>query len=184
MRVLGVLFAVVFLAVVATAQAPAGRGGQAPAVRAARAPSVQPVGTLLQVMRGILFPNSNIIFAVQKELPTVKPQDVTPTDEYRGVYTGWVVVENAAVAIAEAADLLTKPGRVCSNGKPVPVTRPDWVKNVQTLRMAAAATLEAAKTRKQDAVIDAVNGLTDACEVCHEVYRDKAAVGTPGRCTP
>ena len=58
MRVLSVVLALLFLAVVATAQAPA----------------AQPVGTLAQVMRGILFPNSNLLFDVQTQDPGAPPE--------------------------------------------------------------------------------------------------------------
>ena len=107
MRVLSVVFALLFLAAVATAQTP----------------SSQPVGTLAQVMRGILFPNSNLIFDVQSQDPAAPPEAesrATVTSTFASIYTGWQVVENAAVALAEAQHLITMPGRLCENGRPVP----------------------------------------------------------------
>jgi hypothetical protein len=94
------------------------------------------------------------------------------------------VVENAGIALAESVDLIMKPGRLCSNGKPAPVNNPDFIKFAEALRQAGAATLEAAKTKKQDAVIEVTNQVADACAMCHEVYRDKGPAGSPERCTP
>jgi len=93
------------------AQAPA--RGAAPA----RAVSYKPEApTLLQVMRGILFPNSNIIFLAQDLDPTKFPP--TAADQKFGnPYPGWQSVENASLALAEAANLLMIPGRKCSNGQ-------------------------------------------------------------------
>ena len=38
------------------------------------------------------------------------------------------MVDYAAISIAEAAPLLMVPGRRCENGKPVPITDPEWIK--------------------------------------------------------
>src|SRR5579872_1403627 len=73
-----------------------------------------------QVMRGILFPASNIIFAAQGKNPAdVKPakDPSTATDLLDGSYGQWEAVENSALAIAEAANLLILPGRKCLNGR-------------------------------------------------------------------
>src|SRR5215210_7986377 len=124
MRILSAIFAstfmAVFMAVVVTAQAPA------PAARPAAAAASKVTGDLAQVMRGILFPNSNLIFDAQSNDPGApkKPESGSgggASATFSNVYTGWEVVENAGVAIAEAADLILKPGRLCSNGKPAPV---------------------------------------------------------------
>ena len=177
MRVPSVVFASLFLAGVAAAQAPSSK----PA--AARASSSRPDGTLAQVMRGILFPNSNLIFDVQTKDPAVAKPDVSPGGAFAGVYTGWQVVENAAVALEEAADLIMKPGRLCSNGKPVPVQRADFVKFAQGLREAGKAVLKAAQEKNQEKVSDLTTQLADACVNCHVVYRNSPP-GGPRRCVP
>src|SRR5262245_53321430 len=85
---------------------------QPPASKEA-APSMQVQGNLAQVMRGILFPNSNVIFAVQSTNPAeIKPaaDPATSTDPLASSYGGWTAVENSGIAIAEAANLLTIPG--------------------------------------------------------------------------
>ncbi len=158
MRVLSVVFALLFVAAVATAQAP----------------SFQPVGTLAQVMRGILFPNSNLIFDVQSRDPAVPPEagrDGTVTSTFAGIYTGWQVVENAAVALAEAQHLITMAGRLCENGRPVPVQQADFIKYAQELGEAGRAALKIAQSQDRDAMIEVTNQVAGACENCHSVYR-------------
>lgn len=53
---------------------------------------------------------------------------------FANVYTGWQVVENAAIALNQSADLIVKPGRLCSNGRPAPVNRANYRKFAQVLR--------------------------------------------------
>jgi len=136
---------VFFLASVAIAQAPAYKA--------------KPIGTLKQVMRGILLPNSDAIFAVAQ---------TAPKDDKE-----WAAIENSAIAIAEAAALVAMPGRLRDNGQPVPVTRPDWMKFSQELADAAQASYKAARTKNQEAVNMSTDRLSEACDSCHGVYRDR-----------
>ena len=128
MRKAGVLAAVAVLVAgvamaVVQAQAPAAPKPAAPKAAAA-APSAacyRTHGNLNQVMRGILFPNSNVVFAAQSEDFAKIVQDKDPstaTDPLKGVYNSWTAVEDSGYALAEAANLLMIPGRVCSNGNP------------------------------------------------------------------
>src|SRR5262245_46433409 len=109
--VVAVAVAIVVLAGVAAAQAQRrGGAGQAPAGGAAQRATPQVHATLNQVMRGILFINSNIIFAAQSTDPaTIKPagRDAsTATDSLQSIYGGWQAVENAGLMLSEAANLL------------------------------------------------------------------------------
>jgi hypothetical protein len=152
--------------------------GGAPAAPAAQATRVE--GNLAQVMRGILFPNSNIIFDAQNTNPDEKAKKSEA--QYGNVYGGWMEVENAAISIAEAANLLTMPGRLCMNGKPVPLDQPDWPGFVQGLRDAAQASYKAALTKNQDNIVEVSGTLTEACAACHDKYREKPDLAN--RCTP
>ena len=75
-----------------------GRGGTG-----SQEPKQQVYADLGQIMKGIMFPASNVIFATQKQ----NPADVTPakdpstaTDLLDGSYGKWEAVENSALAIA------------------------------------------------------------------------------------
>ena len=158
-RVFSLLLVVFLLVGVVTAQAPP-------------KPGTAPVGVLVEVMRGIMYDNSNKIFDVQKGAPK---DDGT-------VYTGWTSIESSAMVIAEAAqNLLTVPGRKCSNGQAVPVDQADFQKFAVGLKVAALKTYQAAKSKNQDEVSKSTDELTDACDNCHSVYRDVPG-GVPNRC--
>jgi hypothetical protein len=164
-------------------------GAQAPARNSSRPDSAKPTGTLAQVMRGIYFPNANLIFDVQQHDPAAPKKPGTPaagsaTEAYGNAYSGWEVVENAAVALTDGVDLILMPGRSCQNGKAAPVQQADFRKFARDMRAAGLAVLEAARTRSQERVSDATNNLADACSSCHEVYRDKGPADSPARCTP
>jgi hypothetical protein len=182
--VVGVSFTLLFWVVAAAAQAPGAKpAAQTPARPVARAAASPPVGTLLQVMRGILFHSSNLIFATQGEDPADPKMPLQASSgTFARVYTGWPVVENAAVTLAESADLLLKPGRLCSNGRPVPVDRADYRKFVQGLRAAGQAALKAAQSKSMDNMIEVSGTVSEACENCHAVYRDKPDL--KNRCIP
>jgi hypothetical protein len=166
------------------AQARGARAGSAAAPLRAQ----QVHGTLLQVMRGILFPNSNVLFSAQTVDPASVKKDAEPTSSVNplaGAYGGWEAIENSGIAMAEAANLLTIPGRVCGNGKPVPVQNADWQRFVQGLRAAGMATYKAGQSKNMDMVVEAADTVTTACMNCHDVYREKtpAQGGMNARCT-
>jgi cytochrome c553 len=155
---------------------------------AAASVSFPPVGTLNQVMRGILFPSSNVLFDVQTQDPSAaekagaKAGATTTSVRYGNVYGPWIAVDVAAISIAESAPLLMTPGRRCENGKPVPVDRADWRMYVDGLVEAGRVAYQASQSRSQDAVSEATNQIADSCANCHRVYRD---VANPAmRCTP
>lgn len=175
----------VLCAAIVSAQAPAARGrGAAPP--AARAQQVH--ANLLQVMRAILFPNSNVIFSAQTQDPGSVKKDADGTSSVNplaGMYGGWQAIENSGLAIAESANLLTMPGRVCSNGKPAPVQNADWQQFVRGLRDAGMAAYKAGQAKNMDMVVEAADTMTTACMNCHDVYREKtpAQGGLAARCT-
>ena len=159
MRVLGVLSVLLIMTAVATAQAPA----------------PEPVGSLAEVMRSILFPNSNILFDVQSRDPEAPPEttaaDGTVTATFSSIYTGWPLVESAAVALAESAQLIVMPGRMCENGRPVPVDRDDFQQYARELVDVGKKAYAIAETRDLDAMVEVTNDVAGACENCHSVYR-------------
>ena len=194
MRVLTVTVFALFLMSCSSAPAPAPAGSSTAAPAAGGAVLK---GNLLQVMRGILFPNSNIVFDAQSNDPgAAKPADkdakaapaAGATAAFSGVYGGWEAVENASVALGEAANLISLPGRSCANGKPVPLNDPTYQKGIAALRDASDVALKAAKAKNMDQILDAADKITMACSTCHDVYRDVQVDGKPAgleaRCNP
>jgi hypothetical protein len=167
----------VFVVVLAAGVA-AGCASQPPAPQAPAGPTPKPYGSLAQVMQGIPFPASNLIFDTQSNDPGAKPAEGTggtsggATSAFSGVYGGWTAVENAALAISETANLIMIPGRLCRNGRPVPLDRDDFKKFAQGLSDAGQAALKAAQSKNLDAMVEVSGTVSDACAACHEKYRD------------
>lgn len=148
-------------------------------------------GSLNQVMRGILFPNSNIIFDAQDRDPAaeVDPSDAAAAAHpFAGTYGNWEAVENAAMALAEAANLVALPGRTCANGKPVPLNDAVFQKGLTVLRETSLNAYKVAQAKNMEGMLDIADKLTQACATCHDVYRDKVVDGKPigiaDRCVP
>jgi hypothetical protein len=154
-------------------------GTQQPAAPAApAAPTATPHANLAQLMRGIPFPASNIIFDAQSTDPGAKPAEsggagAGATSQYSSVYGGWQAVENSALAISETANLLLIPGRKCENGKDVPLQNEDFQKWAQNLAAAGQAAYKAAQAKNLDQIVEVSGTVSDACAMCHEKYRDK-----------
>ena len=145
-----------------------------------------PAGTVNQLMRGIFFHNSNLIFAVQETEPEnlppppppSRPDGLTMFDWGLMIYTGWPAVENSAAAIADASVLLLQPGLRCENGRLAPITEPDWIRFTERMVSVAKRTQRLAQSQNKDAVSEFTADLSNACNACHGTYRD---VGGRGR---
>jgi len=133
---------------------------------------------LNQLMRGVLYPAANVVFFAQAD----NPGDVKfipghdpgmSTDPLTSTFGGWVAVENAALALAESANLLTIPERRCSNGAPVPTKDPAWLMFVQEVRDASMKAYKAAQAKDQDKMIELSETLSTACAGCHRKWRDR-----------
>jgi cytochrome c553 len=158
----------------------------AAALATAPLPAFPAAGNLSQLMRGIMFPNSNIIFTVQTHDPSEKKKagNAATTDGGfnwamwgNDLYSGWEIVDYAAIALAESAPLMLTPGRRCENGKPVPVNDPDWIKFTKEMAEVGKAAYRASQTRNQEKVSDISSDVADACFHCHSMFRDKIRRG-------
>ena len=103
-----------------------------------------------------------MIFTVQSRDPAAPLPKPSPdqsgggfswSDWGAGIYTGWELVDYAAVAIAESAPLMLTPGRRCENGRLVPLQEADWIKYSIELAEAGRAAYKASQTRNQEAVM-------------------------------
>ena len=173
---------------------PAGRG-----LGAGSAPTstwYAPTGNLAQLMRGVFFHNSNLIFSIQemeaKDLPPKppdsRPDGLTTFDWGLMIYTGWRAVEQSATAIADASSLMMLPGLRCENGRAAPVTEPDWIRFTDRMVSVARRTYRLAQTKNKEALSEYTLDLSNACNACHGTYRDVGGRGrggagnTAGRC--
>jgi mono/diheme cytochrome c family protein len=138
-------------------------------------------GNLAQLMRGVTFPNANILFNVQVKDPAKdKPAMPIPFDYVQWgttVYYGWQAVDQAALALVETAPLFLLPGRRCENGRPVPIDRADWKQYTAALMDVGREAYKAAQTRNADAVVKVADQLNESCANCHKVYRDGTREG-------
>ena len=148
-----------------------------PAATAARGATAtgRAQANVLQLMRGILFPNSNVVFAAQSDDPDKVPKEKDPStavNPLASTYGGWEAVANSALALTESARLLEVP-RSCSNGKPAPIQSATWQKGLAELRAGGLAAYKAAQAKNQDGILDAADKITTACSTCHDKYREK-----------
>jgi hypothetical protein len=149
---------------------------------AAQTPSANPeqqvFANLNQLMRGVFYPAANVVFSAQADNPAdikfIPGHDPNmSTDPLTSSFGGWMAVENAALALAESANLLTIPGRSCSNGAPVPTKDPAWTKFVQDVRDASMKAYAAARAKDQDKIIEIAETLNASCTGCHRKWRDR-----------
>jgi hypothetical protein len=145
-------------------------------------PSATPVvhATMNQLMQGVVYPAANVLFSAQTEDPGAleRPPSKDPamaTDPLVSVFGGWLAIENSALALAESANLLSVPGRLCSNGAPAPDTDPAWSMFVGELRDAGVKAYAAAQAKDRDKMIELSEEINDACVHCHRKWRPRTA---------
>lgn len=154
--------------------------------------TLTPAANLAQFMRGVTFPNANILFNTQvKDPAAAKPANPVPFDYVlwgNTVYYGWQAADQAALALIETTPMFLLPGRRCENGRPVPVQNADYKKFTQDLIDLSRELYKATQSRNQDAVSGMSERLNDACANCHKVYRDVGTAEGGGlgtdRCKP
>jgi hypothetical protein len=147
---------------------------QTPSTNAAQ----QVHANLNQLMRGVLYPAANVVFSAQTDNPGevkfIPGHDPSmSTDPLTSTFGGWLAIENASLALAESANLLSIPGRSCSNGVAVPTTDPAWAMFVQEVRDAGMTAYRAAQAKDQDKMIETAETLSAACAGCHRKWRDR-----------
>ena len=150
--------------------------------RAAQTPSTDApprvYANLNQLMRGVLYPAANVVFFAQADNPAeVKfapgHDPGMSTDPLTSTFGGWLAVENAALALAESANLLVISGRSCANGVPVPTKDPAWATFVQQVRDVSMEAYKAAQAKDQDKIIELSERLSASCAGCHRKWRDR-----------
>jgi cytochrome c556 len=137
-------------------------------------------------MKGIVDPNATALWdAVGTESTEQGIVEKSPkTDE------DWEAVEHRALTLAEAANLLTTPGRpMAAADEGNYKSRPDapeltptqiqekiskdpaaWTKHAEELQAAAVKAMAAAKSHDKEGLLNVGEVIDNACEGCHLVY--------------
>ena len=182
------LFAVtVFVATVVISQSACSRQATPPAA-ADKPAAIQfaPVGTVKQIMKGIVDPSSAAIWnAVSTESgPKGVIEKAPQSDE------DWAQLEHSALMLAEVSNLLKMPDRKMALADEVDAkTAPDapeltprqidekvnqdraaWGKKADALQAAAVKAMAAAKAHDKDGIMNVGEEIDNACEQCHIVY--------------
>ena len=181
-----VLFAGCLASVVVT-QSACSQAAPAPAAAAAPVSSpATPVGTIKEIMKGIVDPSSAAIWdAVGTESgPKGVIEKAPKTDEE------WQKLEGNALMLAEVANLLKMPGRHVAkpeqanvktapekpeltpvqNEEKINKDRAAWDKRADALQQTAVKAIAAAKAHDKDGVLNVGEEVDNACESCHKVY--------------
>lgn len=122
-------------------------------------PPFKPVGTVAQVMEGIVFPSSEVVFNAAVWSNGVL--EGAPSSEEE-----WHHVEDSALTVAEAGNLLMMSPRAKDNDQ--------WMKNATALNAAGTVAFKAAEARDVNALFDAGSEVYSACSNCHRQYRPPA----------
>jgi hypothetical protein len=117
----------------------------------AQAPTFQPVGTVRQVMLGIVKPTSDVVFKFQFDPPKTAEE--------------WATLQNNALNLAEAGNLLLLPGRAKDRG--------EWTKNAKALAETGSQAFKAENAKDAKALEEIGNKIDDICEACHAIYLPK-----------
>ena len=146
-----------------------------------------PVGTVKDVMKGIVDPSSMAVWDAVGSESGANGEVIEKAPKTDGE---WAVIEHHALALAEAANLLVTPGRAMSrpeeaNAKTQPDApeltpaqiekkiadnRAEWVKHAKDLQATAVKAMVAAQKHDKDALLDVGEAIDNACESCHVVY--------------
>ena len=118
----------------------------------AQQPTLKPVATVKQLMKAIVIPSSDAVFKVAAEEPKNEEQ--------------WAAVQNSALALAEAGNLLMIGSRAKDRG--------EWRKQSQALLDLGSAAFKAAEAKDVDAVSKVSDEIYEVCEGCHNKYMEKA----------
>lgn len=145
-----------------------------------------PIGTVKELMKGIVDPNSAALWDAvgTEETPKGTVEKAPKTDEE------WAKLEYNALVLAEVADMLKAPGRRMSrpeesNAKSQP-DAPEltptqieekvakdpaaWASKADAFQATAVKAIAAARKHDKDAILEVGSEIDNACESCHKVY--------------
>src|SRR5581483_3074685 len=115
------------------------------AVAIAQGQSPQPVGTMSDLMVGMVHPAANdLLLVIHRGAPRTDKE--------------WMAVQRSAAVLAEAGNVLMMPGRTRQG---------EWNKDAQMLVDAGAAAYKAARAKDMTALTAIDEPLNAACVQCH-----------------
>ena len=145
-----------------------------------------PVGTVKDIMKGIVDANSAAIWDAvgTEETPKGTIEKAPSTDEE------WTKLEYNAIVLAEVANLLKTPGRKVAKAEEANATsqpgapeltpaqidekvnkdRAAWNGKVDAFQATAVKAIAAARSHSKDAILEVGSEIDSACEGCHKVY--------------
>ena len=159
-------------------------GTAAPAAPVASA--ITPVGTVKEIMKGIVDPSSKELWdSVGTESGPKGLVERSPKTD-----ADWAKLEGDALMLAEVANLLKMPGRHVALPEQASLkTTPDapeltpaqieekigkdlaaWAKKADALQATAVKARAAAKAHDKDGLLNVGEEIDNACESCHLVY--------------
>jgi hypothetical protein len=111
-------------------------------------PAFKPIADVKQLMHAIVIPMSDVVFHVEVEAPKDNKE--------------WLAVQNAALALAEAGNLLMIPGRAKDNA--------EWMKRAEALIDVSVKAKKAADDKDAENVVKIGYEIFDVCAACHDQY--------------
>jgi hypothetical protein len=122
-------------------------------------PVPTPVGTVKQIMKGIVGPAATVVFTSVSSTATASgvEEKAPHTDEE------WETVGNNAVALAEAGNLLMMDGRAVDKG--------EWIRMSKAMIDAAKVALKATEAKSADDVLASGDAINMSCDNCHRRYQ-------------
>jgi hypothetical protein len=172
--------------------------GTATATAAKVAIDGAPIGTVREIMKGMVDPNAEVVWGA---VGVVHEKQGTTEKEPRSEEE-WTRVENGAMTLAEVANLLKMPGRQIALPEeahtmrwpeatltPTQIEerlasdRVSWDRSANALQAAAMKALAAARAHDKTGVFNVGEEIDNACESCHIVYWYPLEK-TPGVSTP
>jgi hypothetical protein len=123
------------------------------------APSLVAVGSVQQIMRGIVDPAATTVFgAVSTTVTAAGVEEKAPKTAQE-----WDAVADSAAAIAEGGNLLLVGSRVVDGG--------EWTTISRRMIEAGRKALAAAEQKDANGVFESGEAIYETCDTCHSKYR-------------
>jgi hypothetical protein len=127
------------------------------ALGCAQAPEFMLVGTMHEIMEGAVAPPTQIIW---DSVSTIVDADGIH-ENFPRTEVEWEIVEHAAIALAESANLLIMEGRARD---------PAWIAYAHELTRTSMLARDAALAKDTEAILDTGEQIYDVCTGCHRSY--------------